>query len=110
VDELDEGGQDTGQSGGAAHHVVGDAGELGDERGMASSGSTRVEKVPRHSPPRNLAAAISVRAQVSGPNPGGLDVDDAESHVVERKTEIVGRGRRREPWPERTYEGVRCRG
>jgi peptide/nickel transport system substrate-binding protein len=37
--------------------------------GMASHGSTRVAKVPRHSPPRNLAAATSVRAQVSGPNP-----------------------------------------
>ena len=84
VDELHEGGQDTGHRRRVAHHVVADAGEGGDERGNG------VARVDQGGEGAQAFAAPELGRRHFGQGAGlgaearRLDVDDAEGDVVER--------------------------
>ena len=54
------------------------------EGGIGRRGSTSVWKTPIRSPPRYVTAPTSVIAELGGGASGGLEVDDAERHVVQR--------------------------
>ena len=56
--------------------------------GIGTPGFTSVSNVPRHSPPRYFTAPISVIAQRGRRAARGLEVDDHEGDLVERRAEV----------------------
>ena len=57
--------------------------------GTGPPGSTSVWNSPSTSPPRTLTAPISVIAQSAGVPAGGLQVDDDERDVRQRRPEVL---------------------
>jgi hypothetical protein len=89
--ELEQGGQDLAHRGRRQDHRLGDAGELGDERG---DGGARVDQ--RLEGPKALAAPELGRSHLGdgavGRRPAGrLEVDHAERHGVERGRKVSNR-------------------
>ena len=59
------------------------------KNGTSVWGLTRVSNVPSSSPPRTLRAPTSVIRHVVGVAAGGLEVEDAEGDVGQRRPHVV---------------------
>ena len=57
--------------------------------GIGRCGLTRVWNSPSTSPPRTLTAPISVMARVGRAAAGGLEVDDDERDIGQRRAQVV---------------------